>query len=72
MAHTVERDFPTKKSFREAVANGERITVTHGRYNESGFWPTEREGKEYVKGPWSYHKWYAEVTMADGVEVKVK
>ena len=64
-----EINFPTKKAFREAVAAGKRIHLY-----APGLGTPERDGIEFVEGPHypKPHTWYAEVTMRDGVVVKVK
>lgn len=63
-------NFPTKKSLKEAVAAGRRVTVFApglGRQPPS-------VGKAYVSGPHfpKPHKWYAEVSIEHGEVVKVK
>lgn len=62
-------NYPSKKKFKEAVKNGERVTLF-----SPGFGTPARDGKEFVEGPHypKPHSWYAEVTMQDGVVVKVK
>lgn len=64
------KNFKTKKALKEAVANGERITV----YQPGPFGGNEpRNGKVCLEGPHypEPHKWYAEATLEDGVIVKV-
>lgn len=64
------KNFKTKKALKEAVANGERITV----YQPGPFGGNEpRDGKVCVEGPHypEPHRWYAECTLEDGVIVKV-
>ena len=62
-------NFKTKKAFRDAVAQGKKVSI---------FAPclgTPRDnGKEFVEGPWypQPHTWYAEVDMKNGYVVKVK
>lgn len=62
-------NFKTKKAFREAVENGERVTLF-----APGLGAPNQNGIEYVSGPYypEPHRWYAEVVMKDGVVVKVK
>jgi len=65
------RNFKTKKTLKEAVANGERITVFQpGPFG--GDTPTN--GRVTLEGPHypEPHRWYAEATLADGVVVSVK
>jgi len=68
-------NFKTKKALREAVANGEKVTI----YQPGGiFDPPEADpsytGVAYLEGPHypAPHTWYAEATLKDGVVVKVK
>ena len=63
------KNFKTKKAFKEAVANGEKITLY-----APGLGTPKVNGKDYVEGPWypEPHKWYAEVTMENGIVTKVK
>lgn len=63
------RNFKTKKAFKEAIANGEKITLY-----APGLGEPKVNGKDYVEGPWypEPHKWYAEVTMKEGVVINVK
>jgi hypothetical protein len=61
-------NFKSKKEFKEAVAKGERITLY-----APGLGSPAVNGRESVEGPWypQPHRWYASVTMQDGVVVKV-
>lgn len=63
------KNFKTKKAFKEAVANGEKITIY-----APGLGKPKVDGKDFVEGPWypEAHKWYAEVTMEKGIVTKVK
>lgn len=65
----VDPNFPTKKSLKEAVAAGRRVTVF-----SPGPFPCKSEGTEFVEGPHfpKPHSWYAQVQLKDGVVVKVK
>lgn len=62
-------NFKTKKALKEAVANGEKVTLY-----APGFGEPNRNGIEYVEGPHypEPHRWYAEVVMKDGYVVKVR
>ena len=68
MAYT-SINFKTKKALKEAVKNGEQITV----YNPSGMFETVKNGIEHVEGPHypKPHRWYAAVRMEDGIIKKV-
>lgn len=63
------KNFKTKKEFKEAVANGERVTLY-----SPGFGKPNDNGIEYVEGPHfpEPHRWYATVVVKDGVVIKVK
>lgn len=70
MAYT-DRNFKTKKALREAVANGEQITV----YQPGPFGGNlPANGTVTLEGPHypAAHTWYATATLKDGVVVKVK
>lgn len=69
MAYASE-NFRTKKAFKEAVKSGKEITLR----NPSGMFPTEQNGRETVEGPWypEPHKWYASVTVKNGIVTDVK
>lgn len=62
-------NFKTKKQFKEAVAAGKQITLY-----APGLGSPKVNGSECVEGPHypAPHTWYAEVTMKDGVVIKVK
>lgn len=64
-----EINFKTKKEFKEAVAQGKQI-----RLYAPGLGSPKQNGTEYVEGPHypKPHTWYAEVTMQNGIVVKVK
>lgn len=64
-----ERDFKTKKEFKEAVARGDKI-----RLYAPGLGTPKVNGVDYVEGPHypRSHTWYAEATMKDGYVVKVR
>lgn len=64
-------NFKTKKSFKEAVASGKRVTV----YQPGPFGgnpPTD--GWVCIEGPHypEPHRWYAQAYLEDGFVVKVK
>ncbi len=68
------KNFPTKKALKEAVAafnagEGPPVTI----YSPGPF-PPKEDGREFLEGPHypKPHSWYAEVTMKDGIVVKVK
>lgn len=64
-----DRNFKTKKALKEAVAKGEQVTLF-----APGLGSPKRDGTETVCGPHypAPHSWYAQVTMKDGIVVKVK
>lgn len=65
----VSPNFKSKKALKEAVANGERVTV----YSPGPF-PANENGTEFVEGPHypEPHRWYAQVTVKNGVVTAVK
>ena len=64
------RNFKTKKAFKEAILAGEKVTV----YQPAGIGETPTDGIVFCEGPHypQPHTWYAEVTLANGYVVKVK
>jgi hypothetical protein len=66
MAYT-ERDYPTKKALKEALARGETVPV----YQPGPFGPDVRDGEVSLEGPHypKPHMWYASATVKDGVIV---
>jgi hypothetical protein len=64
----VNPNFKTKKAFKEAVANGDVVTVF-----SPGLFPAPKDGTAYIEGPHypEPHRWYAKVTVSDGKVVKV-
>jgi hypothetical protein len=63
-------NYRTKKALKEAIANGQRVTVWQpGPFG--GNEPTD--GTVYLEGPHypEAHRWYATATLAHGVVVKV-
>ena len=68
MAYT-NKDFQTKKALKEAVKNGEEVTVwSPGPYPEPDNGFVTIEGPQYPKP----HKWYARCTIKDGILTAVK
>ena len=63
MAYT-EHNFRTKKALMEALARGETLRVLDVVWS----------GEVSVEGPWypEPHRWYARVTLKEGVIVKVQ
>lgn len=63
------KNFKSKKALKEAVKNGERVTLY-----ASGVGSPKENGTEHVEGPHypEPHKWYATVTVKDGVVISVK
>lgn len=64
-------NFKTKKALKEAVANGQRVSV----YQPGPFGGNEpSDGIVCVEGPHypEPHRWYAECTLENGVIVKVR
>ena len=64
-----DRNFKTKKALKEAVANGEKVTI-----HAPGLGTPKQDGTEFLEGPHypAPHMWYASVTMQDGIVTKVK
>lgn len=62
-------NFRSKKALKDAVAAGLKVQLY-----SPGLGQPKENGIEYCEGPHypEPHKWYAEVTMKDGVVVKVK
>lgn len=72
MAYT-DTDYKTKKALREAVTRGDHVTVyqpnTLGPQS-----PVPTNGTASVEGPHypEPHRWYANVTLKDGLITEVK
>jgi len=65
------KNFKTKKALKEAVENGEKITV----FQPGPFGGNEpKDGVVCVEGPHypEPHRWYAECTLENGYVVKVR
>lgn len=70
MAYT-DIDFPTKKSVKEAIAKGERVTVYQpGPFGEDSI----TSGVVYLEGPHypKPHKWYAQGVVENGYLKSIK
>ena len=65
----VNPNFKSKKALKEAVANGDTVTVF-----SPGPFPANMNGTEFVEGPHypKPHTWYAQVEVKEGKVVKVK
>jgi len=63
------RNFKTKKDLKEAITKGEKIEIY-----APGLGTPVYNGIEYLEGPHypTPHTWYAQVTMKDGLVIKVK
>ena len=66
------KNFKTKKAFKEAIANGEKISVFQP--NNIFNTPTPVNGVVCIEGPHypEPHKWYAQATLKDGFIVSVR
>lgn len=66
----VSPNYPTKKAFLEAVKAGKQ----HDTYNPSGMFETRQNGSDVIEGPHypKPHRWYASVTVKDGIVVSAK
>jgi hypothetical protein len=62
-------NYKTKKALKEAVASGAQVGV----FNPGPFGDAPDNGTVSVEGPHypQPHRWYARVTLVDGVIVKV-
>ena len=63
-------NYKTKKAYKDAVKAG----TQHSTYNPSGMFPVKQNGVDVVEGPHfpQPHKWYAAVTVVDGIVTSVK
>lgn len=63
-------NYPTKKALKDAVAAGKPVEI----YSPGLLGRAKENGTEYVEGPHypQPHRWYAQVTMQDGLVVRVK
>lgn len=66
----VNPNYKSKKDFITAVKSG----VKHETYNPSGMYETRKDGSDTVEGPHypKPHKWYAQVTVKDGIVISAK
>jgi hypothetical protein len=62
-------DFRTKKAVKQAVKDGQKITV----YQHAGIGQVPTDGEVSLEGPHfpKPHTWYATAILKDGVIVKV-
>ncbi|MCK9324184.1 MAG: hypothetical protein M0P69_01670 [Bacteroidales bacterium] len=66
-----DRNFKTKKALKEAVKNGDKITVYQpGPFAASA----KRDGDIALEGPHypAPHTWYASAKIKDGIIISVK
>jgi hypothetical protein len=64
-----DRNFKTKKALKEAVSNGETVTL----YQPNGV-THKTDGTVYIEGPHypAPHTWYAQCEAKNGKIIKVK
>ena len=64
-----DRNFKTKKAFKEAVAKGEQVTLY-----APGLGSPVENGRDSVEGPWypAPHSWYASVDVVNRLVTKVR
>lgn len=62
-------NFKSKKALKEAVRNGETVTV----FNPGPFAPPPENGTAFIEGPHypEPHKWYGKAVIKDGKVIKV-
>jgi len=60
----------TKKELRQWVSEGKQIKA----YQPGGIFPSQKDGQSVIEGPHypKPHRWYAQVTLKDGIIVSVK
>ena len=65
----VNPNYKTKKALKEAIVNGDMVTVF-----SPGPFGCNQDGVEYIEGPHypKPHRWYAQITVVNGVVTKVK
>ncbi len=61
-------NYKHKKDMIAAVKAGQTVTV----HQPGPFGPQVADGSGCVEGPHGYHKWYASVTVKDGVITSAK
>ena len=61
-------NFKTKKALKDAIVQGEQVTVCFSRIGED-----IKDGIAFVEGPHfpEAHTWYAKVELRNGVIIKV-
>jgi len=68
------RNFKTKKAFKEALANGDKITIyqPNDMFGSPEASPSY-SGTAYIEGPHypAPHTWYAKVKVENGLVVKI-
>jgi hypothetical protein len=66
----VDPNYKTKKAFKEAVQKG----IEHYPYVAGGMFSVPRNGSLSIEGPHypQPHRWYAAVTVVDGIVTKVR
>lgn len=64
-----DKDFKTKKEFKEALAAGKKMRV----YDPGGMFSAPINGPVTVEGPHypEPHRWYASCVLKDGIIVKI-
>jgi len=64
----VSPNFASKKALKEAVKNGDEVTIF-----SPGPFPANQNGRESVEGPHypEPHRWYAQVEVEGGKVTKV-
>jgi hypothetical protein len=69
-----EKDFKSKKELKNAVAKYHASGETAVRIYAPGLGTPVENGSETLCGPHfpAPHKWYATVTMKDGIVIKVR
>jgi len=62
-------NFRTKKALKQAVARGDELGIF-----APGFGTPKKNGTEFLEGPHypEPHRWYAQVTMREGLIAAVK
>lgn len=70
-----DRNFATKKAFKDAVIAGKQVTI----YQPNDMFGNPKASPNYsgtatIEGPHypQPHKWYAQVTLENGIVTKVK
>jgi hypothetical protein len=73
MCYTIT-NFKTKKALKDALAMGHPIEIYNPEHGMGGEAEAPTNGRTCVGGPHypEPHKWYAEVTVVNGLVTKVK